>query len=487
MIRTYLKERRWFRAKSRGLVSAAIEETFPLLLDAASPSAEEVTLCIVLCTYEDGGSDRYVMAMATASGAEAARIKTEQPHLVVGEASPALLHAMGRSEAVPASIVYDALGSERLLAPLLRLFDNGGTRVEGRGGAAAETVVFRPFPGFAASAAGSVTPRPTKGEQTNTSIVFGDSFILKVVRKLDEGASAELEMGEFLTQHGYSSSPQVVGAIELERAGGGKSASTVGILHRFVANQGDAWTFTLKELDASRSPERYLPHAALLGRRLGELHVVLAAGAEPEFALERLGKSARAKLAATVMAESRALGQWLREGDASRIEARVAAFVDLAEDPVAMRVHGDLHLGQILWTGDDFVLIDFEGEPARTLEERKAKRSPLADVAGMLRSFDYAAAIARGAASTPAAAAWSPEAARAWWRAVASEFLKAYRTAIGSCAALRMDDESFRKALDLHLLEKTFYELAYEANNRPDWIAVPRDGLRDLLDSTSAP
>jgi trehalose synthase-fused probable maltokinase len=453
VITSYVKARRWFRAKARGLVSATIDETFALHLDG-----ETVDFDVIACAYEDGATDRYVLPIATATGAEAERLKREQAHLVIGEVA-------GRGT------LYDALGSERLLAALLGQFASGSERrVESQRGA----LVFRAARGHDAGAS-NVAPRPTKTEQTNTSIVFGDAFILKVVRKLDEGVSAELEMGEFLMRHGYASSPHVVGAIEIERSGA--EPSTVGILHRFVPNQGDAWTSTLKELEGSPSPERYLPRAALLGKRVGEMHVVLAAGTEANFVPERIDRDVRANLVAMVRNEARSVGKWLREGDEARIASRLDAFVELGEDPVAMRIHGDLHLGQILSTGDDYMLIDFEGEPARSLAERKAKRSPLADVAGMLRSFDYAAATALRAKSAAQA--------RAWYRAVASAFLEAYRSATCSCAALAISDTLFHESLDFYLLEKCVYEIAYEANNRPDWIAIPRDGLGDLLDAES--
>jgi maltose alpha-D-glucosyltransferase/alpha-amylase len=452
MIAAYVKDRRWFRAKARGLVSAAVDESFPLRLDG-----EDVAFSVVVCAYADGGSDRYVLPIATASGDEAANIVREQPHLVIERTSD--------------GIRYDALGSVRLLAALSRLFDGEGTRVTSDKG----TLVFRPFPGLAAARASSdVTPKPTQTEQTNSSIVFGDAFILKILRKLDPGRSAELEMGEYLTRHRYPSAPEVLGAIEIER--GFEEPATVGVLHRFVASQGEAWTSTLKEIAASPSPDAYASRAALLGKRVGEMHVTLAEGTEPAFLVEQIGRDERARLAGDLVAAARGVGAQLREGDLGAIARRADAFVAAAEDPPKMRVHGDLHLGQILVTKDDFVFIDFEGEPARSLAERKAKRSPLADVAGMLRSFDYAAATALRETA-------GADAARAWHRAISAAFVGAYRDAIRGCSALATSDALFDAALGFFLVEKCLYEVAYEANNRPDWLAIPRDGLYDLLDA----
>jgi maltose alpha-D-glucosyltransferase/alpha-amylase len=487
VIASYVKERRWFRAKARGLTEATIAERYPLRLDG-----EEVTFAVVDCRYEDGGSDRYILPIAIAAGDEAERIRSDEAHLVIGAVTPEVLAELGRAEdGTPAgALLYDALGSGRLLAAMLDAFDHGVALPGARG-----TLVFRPLPGFAEAKAGpkaDVTPRPTKTEQTNTSIVYGNTFILKIVRQLDDGTSAELEMGAFLTEHGYASAPAVVGAVEIERTG--REPSTVGILHRFVPNEGDAWTFTLAHLATTRLPASYTAIATVLGKRVGEMHVVLAGGAEPAFAVERLAKSARIVLGDAVKAEARALTRWLHAGDEEKIAAAVERFVEQGEDPPRMRVHGDLHLGQILSTiqvlppfaslttlDQDFIIIDFEGEPSRPLAERKAKRAPFADVAGMLRSFDYAAAACRLSAE-PSTDVFSTDEAREWYRHVASTFLEAYRNATASCAALRTKDETFARSLDFYLLEKCLYELRYEANNRPDWIAIPQSGIRDLLD-----
>lgn len=472
MIAHYIQARRWFRAKARGLVEARIRETYPLRLDA-----DDVSVAVVTCTYADGGSDDYVLPIAIASGDEAERLRKDEPHLVIGEASSEIFRSLGRGseEITPKAVLYDALGNVRLLSALLRTFENGGTKIAGQHG----TLSFRSLPGYGNVAGADTTPKPTKTEQTNTSIVFGNAFILKVVRQLDRGTSAELDMGAFLTVHGHASSPPVVGAIEIERDG--EEPATVGVLHRFVANEGDAWTFTLGELESSRDPKSFVAHAALLGKRVGEMHVVLASGSEPSFAVGRLDRSARIALGDAVKKQAHDLASVLSPGDDSKVAARVDAFVALAEDPPIMRVHGDLHLGQILWSGTDFIIIDFEGEPSRSLAARKAKRSPLADVAGMLRSFDYAAAAIQrtGDKVVP----W-PE-SRRWYEAVANAFLEAYRSTVTASAALKTTAETFDASLAFYLLEKAIYELGYEANNRPDWIAIPQTGIRHLLDGDS--
>lgn len=412
VIADWIKERRWFRGKARTLVDAQVAELFPLDL-----GTEHASVCIIRCTYEDGGEESYV--------------------------------AFAREGA----FTNDALADGRLVSALLEKMKGGGTRIDAKTG----TLVFRPLPGFDKVSATSFVPEVSAKEQTNTSIPFGDAYILKIVRKLDEGRSAELDMGEFLTRHGYASTPPVLGAIEIDRHKPKEERPTVGVFHRFLANRGDAWAFTLDKVKKAKGHAAYTPHATMLGRRVKEMHDVLAKATESEtaFTPEPLDRSKRKELADAVLASVEKIASHLREGDAAKIEARTKAFVDLEKDPVATRVHGDLHLGQILVTPEeDFVIIDFEGEPARTLAERKAKRSPMADVAGMLRSFDYAAATAQ----------LKPE----WYQKITEAFLQAY-------------GEVPRAVLDFYLIEKCVYEIGYEANNRPDWIKIPVAGLHGLL------
>lgn len=406
---TWLANRRWFRGKSRGLTDAAVEDTFDLDL-----AGEHVELVVIRCVYQDGGEERYV--------------------------------TLARGGAIE----NDALADPRLLSALMQKMC--GARIAGAHG----TLLFRPLPGFDDGEAARATPHPSTKEQTNTSIPFGEAYVLKIVRKLDEGRSAELEMGEYLTRHDYRSAPEVVGAIEIAHAG--EQPSTVGIVHRYVPNQGDAWATTLEAIARDPRSESYAETARLLGRRVAEMHAVLAAGDEPGFAPVIIGRAARELLAMDVRSRAAALAKHLRPGDRERIDVRLSRFVEVEPPPLATRIHGDLHLGQILSTKGDFVIIDFEGEPARTLHERKAKRSPLADVAGMMRSFDYAAATAN--------------VERSWARETSEAFLAGYGFG---------DRGASREVLDFYVLEKCIYEIGYEANHRPDWIRIPLGGLFDLL------
>jgi predicted trehalose synthase len=273
--------------------------------------------------------------------------------------------------------------------------------------------------------------RAISGEQTNTSIVYGQAYVGKLVRKLDEGESPDLEMSRFLTEAGYKGTPELLGWIDI-------GGATAAILYRFVANQGDAWSDALVKIRGGQGYER---QARLLGQRVAEMHAALATGEDARFAPEPLDL--------TPVLEGIRRSMPALPVDHAAIEQRLAA----TPRGTKTRVHGDLHLGQILVTGDDFVILDFEGEPARPLAERKAKRSPLVDVAGMIRSFHYAAV---------------GENAPDWYTTSKRAFLEGY-------------GEVDRELLDLFLLEKCLYEIGYEMNNRPDWVHIPLAGLREIL------
>ncbi len=502
----YVAARRWYRAKARSIARVTLEDSFPIPFDDGTPSVAQFGIALV--AYAGGGSDRYVMPLAIAVGGEAEHLLAERPHLVVA-----------RLEGPTTRVVHDPLGNPRFLPALLRAFE--GQRLEGARG----TLVFRRAAELDLTTANDAQPQPVLTEQTNTSVAFGTSFILKLLRQIDAGTSADLEMGEFLTTHGYASAPQVLGAIELEREG--TPVSTVGILHRFVPNRGDAWSFTLAELDTffdratvigdaphlsgglferARRPATqeeasfvgpYLAHATKLGARVAEMHRALGSDeAAAGFALVPIDRQARARLVASAQdavrdalaaalpllpaASDHGPGQQMM---ASILQARLASYTEVEEDPVASRVHGDLHLGQVLFTGDEFVIIDFEGEPARPLAERKTKRSPLVDVAGMLRSFHYAPAAslkARAARGLPAPrSGW----ALLWYRAVTGAFLGAWLDVMVGSRMLPRNEDTLMRTLDFYLFEKCIYEVAYEANNRPDWVSVPMEGLNDLLAS----
>lgn len=345
-------------------------------------------------------------------------------------------------------------------------------------------------------------------EQSNSSLIAGDLMMIKVLRKIAPGAHPEAEMGRYLTEHGFKASAPFLG--EMVRIASDGTRSTLAIVQGFVRNEGDAWTWTLdhltRELDDYGSTgggdmtqverfSEFTEFASNLGARLAELHVVLAAPSDdswfdptPASTSDVEGWKARATgLLEGAINALRAKADWVDPTQATRAgsliarrDALAAAIGRLAEagagTPVT-RIHGDLHLGQILVASGDVVFIDFEGEPARPLEERRAKASPLRDVAGVLRSFDYAAAmVGRNEQASAHVAGPRREEFLERFRADAAQaFLDAYRGRAQD-AGLSVSSE----LLDMFLIEKAAYEIAYEAANRPAWIEVPLGGLYAL-------
>ncbi|HEY2514921.1 MAG TPA: hypothetical protein VGI39_28845 [Polyangiaceae bacterium] len=467
----YIVPRRWFRGKARTVSGAAITAAIPLGVPERT-----AWFTVVRVAFEGGGSEDYALPLVRVDAPRAAEARASQPHLVVGdlEGGGALL---------------DALGDPQILASLFTHMTAGATHKDGDA-----ELRFRSYDERLGLARGR--PRLLGVEQSNTSVAFGEDYILKVIRKLD-GTSPDLEMGTFLTRAGYAHAAKVAGAIELVRNGG--EPATAAILHRFVPNQGDAWAFFLERLAAPHRGDDPLgadrPLVRRLAARVAEMHVLLAS--RPDllaFAPEQIELGERARLAEGVnVSFALALGTLAARrgsltGETARlldvivarqdaVAARVDAFVSAAAPVWKTRLHGDLHLGQVLVTGDDFVIIDFEGEPARTLAERKAKRSPLADLAGLLRSFHYAAvAAARSRPETDAAHCLR------WHREATREIVATYLREAGHAPFLAPAEEDTVRTLQFYLLEKCIYELHYELNNRPDWIAIPVAGLASLLE-----
>jgi maltose alpha-D-glucosyltransferase/alpha-amylase len=353
-------------------------------------------------------------------------------------------------------------------------------------------------------------------EQSNTAVFFGNRLFLKGYRRLREGVNPELEMGRFLTD--VSPFPHVapiLGAVEFVEEGAAEPL-TLAVLQRFVENQGDLWALICEQLgrmlsapapspaDAAAGSTAdgavagfHLGRMGLLGQRVGQLHVALgketgdpAFDPEPVAAadLEAWKRSVEAEMDATLDEVKRLLPS-LAEKTAARVRpllearetlrVRIRAVAPSLEGLAKTRFHGDLHLGQVLVAQDDFIIVDFEGEPARSMEARRAKSSVLRDVAGMVRSFSYAAAAAlmRREASMSSGA----ETVAQWQREATHYFLDGYAKATEGLASVPADAESFRALLDLFLVEKALYELRYEIANRPDWIDIPLTGITELL------
>jgi predicted trehalose synthase len=315
---------------------------------------------------------------------------------------------------------------------------------------------------FPAGLAAEAPARRLAGEQSNTSVIFGEALIVKHFRRLAAGVNPDVEVTGFLTERtSFRATPRLAGSLEYRDAAG---AWTLAMAQELVGNARDGWRWLLGRLAAG---DAALGPLATLGRRTAELHLALASDPlEPAFAPEPITASDVAAWTAAVQrqldAAQAALGGRLPDGVPDRVDAAgLAALVGTAR----LRHHGDFHLGQTLAVrdGEDFAIIDFEGEPLRPLAERRQKHTPLRDVAGLLRSLGYAAA------SAPVAPGWEAAAREA--------FVAAYRATAGAAPFLPASEAALRRALAVLEVEKAAYEIVYEANNRPDWVAIPVRGL----------
>lgn len=361
------------------------------------------------------------------------------------------------------------------------------------------------------------TIRYLSAEQSNSSVVVGGSLVLKMIRRVSGGIHPELEMGAYLTAAGYTNISPLLGSVS--RVDGNGTPHLLMIAQGYLNNQGDAWEWTQNNLERAIRDEMSMAHseqsqrydalgeladfAAMLGQRLGEMHVALAApGAQADFLARVSTKkdsqawtksiSSQVERALSLLEQRR--GEFAEQDQALVTElldqrktllAHVEQLSKKATGGLIMRVHGDLHLGQMLVVQGDAYLIDFEGEPARPLEERRAKYSPYKDVGGVLRSFDYAAAMAirnvQSADASDEAALARQRVAKRYLAEARHAFITAYDLATKALPHQWQDAEGARAALDLFSLEKAAYEIAYEAENRPSWLAVPLHGLFGLL------
>jgi maltokinase len=316
--------------------------------------------------------------------------------------------------------------------------------------------------------AGTAGARLMGAEQSNSTVVFGDALALKVFRRLLPGDNPELEMLRFLGAHGFENIAALAGWYELQSE---RMEATLGVVQRFVADGRDGWEFALSE------PEAFLERGQELGAVTGQLHTVLASDAtDPDFAPEEPGDEALGLLVATIDEEIERAFVDLRDDDPAvqpilgrgqELRERLQLLSHQSAGGRLIRQHGDYHLGQTLIAPEGWIILDFEGEPARTLPERRRKRSPLRDAAGMLRSFAYAAS----ARDLP------PN-----WEATARRrFLEGYFGSVEP-VLLPHGEASIAKLLSIHELEKAIYELRYELNNRPDWVPIPVAAIVRLLD-----
>jgi maltokinase len=370
----------------------------------------------------------------------------------------------------------DALADPRQVRELVHMVRAARTMPAGEG-----VVRFGVVEGYAGLGQELREARLIEAEQSNTSIVFDDELIMKVFRRLEAGINPELELLRFLTEKGFENIAQLAGWYAYQ---GKPMDATLGILQRFVVGGVDGWELALDMI--SSDPDEFASRLRRLGEVTGQMHSVLGSdSADANFSPEDTSSESLGLLTATVDEEIERIFLDLPEdipeldpirGRGEEVRERLRLLTHIGGTGRVIRHHGDFHLGQTLWAGDDWVILDFEGEPARSLPERRRKRSPLRDVAGMMRSFAYAATAAELQRGVTPPDGWEGHARE--------EFLGGYRSTVDQ--SLVPTGSAMDKLLTVFELEKAVYELRYELNNRPDWVRIPVAGILRLLEAEVA-
>jgi maltose alpha-D-glucosyltransferase/alpha-amylase len=513
----FLQRQRWYGGKARQGRKAQFAD-WGVLRRGSQP----LFLTLVDVTFEDGATERYFLPLTICGTHEGHGLEERAPHAILANVTGARK-----------GVLFDAWLDDRFAQTLLAAFDAQEQAKLRRGTARLEQTDA--FAGARGGTPDDLKVSRMSAEQSNTSIVYGERLILKLFRRIQAGVNPDFEIGRHLTDRlKFDRVPPVTGAIHYDRPG--EFSATIGLLQGLVESQADGWEHATDELSrfydqvAGSAPPRLSPPASLtaladaapprrvlevmrpylttaetLGRRTAELHVALASDAhDPAFAPEPFTKDDMRAVSAGAVAEAvRAL-----EALEVKIGATAAALPSdvaeragelvLARDRLLnqlrngtplefsiskIRIHGDYHLGQVLWAEGDFYILDFEGEPARPLEQRRQKQSPLKDVAGMLRSFSYAAyaALFGFTSARPAEFSRLEPWARIWQTWASGAFLRGYLRQADKALFLPADGTHRDALLGYFMLEKALYELNYELNNRPDWVRIPLWGILDLM------
>lgn len=499
---SFIKKSRWFERKLSTIQKVNVIRSLEL---------GNALLCFLEIRYIDTEEiDHYLLPIAFTHKAELDQTLIQIPQSIIAGAQ------VGDQE----GYLYDALYSPSLHHALLsfilkrkKLHSHNDTLLGSPGEHVKKEIL---------SLVDSLPSQVLKGEQTHSSILFGDQFFLKIYRKLEEGINPDVEVQKFISERtSFTNIPQFAGKIEWLRPH--QEPTAVAILESVVANEGDGWTFTLdvltgyyerllasQEIDIQQMlPDvvqkhleeliggRYMEAAQLLGQRTAEMHLALASHPEdkdfrPEpFSLlyqRSLYQSMRSTTRATLqlLAKQLPLFSGLRKALAEEVLKSEQAIFECYQQiyrmkisGLRMRIHGDYHLGQVLYTGKDFYIIDFEGEPLYPMSQRRFKRSPLRDVAGMLRSFHYAAhkVLLSNTLIRPESVSLLEPWANRWYEHISHLFLQSYMETMKASPLIGHDANEIATLLRIYFLNKAVYELAYELHTRPDWLEIPCNGI----------
>jgi maltokinase len=430
----YVTTQRWFGSKTQDVADIRVLETVPL--------EDGYELAIVEVEFHPGTHELYQVPICRCDGED---------------------------------ITFDAMAEPEFVRVLARRMDEGADVETERG-----LVEFRHV-GEPIGAVDEV--RPMGAEQSNTSVVLDDRVALKAFRKLGAGPNPELEVLRFLTDRGFEHIPALRGWYAHT---GRLIDATLGVAQEFVPGSVDGWDLALADL--SEDADRFVARARELGEVTGQLHTALASDpSDPAFAAEDTSAESLGLLTATVDEEIERVFLDLPEdlpelepirGRGQEVRERLSQLTHAGSAGLVIRHHGDYHLGQVLHSESGWHILDFEGEPARSLIERRRKRSPLRDVAGMLRSFAYAASATRVLYDRPAPKGWEEQ--------VRAAFLEGY-LAEADTRLLPPGQAAVERMIAVFELEKAVYELRYELDNRPDWVSIPVAGILRLLELEAEP
>jgi maltose alpha-D-glucosyltransferase/alpha-amylase len=518
LLMPFLQRQRWFGGKARPMRQARFADWGML-----RRSPQPLFLTIIDVEYVDGARDQYFLPLTVCTRGDVTALEEQSSHAILANITGA-----------KKGYLFDAWLDDRFARTLLDALERDEQISTKRGTIRATKTSA--FAGIHGGPGSDVQVRRTSADQSNTSIVYGNQLILKLFRRLQPGINPDLEIGRHLTEHArFSRVPAVAGAFEY--TGLGEELTTVGMMQQLVPSQGDGWSHalnevarfyhevggdtaprvrppaTFSELMAAQPPGPiaqaiggYLDNAATLGRRTAEMHLALASDstnkafapepfqkADLEYVTkDAIGQAQNALQSLSTMGDRLATdvqreATRLLNGRKALLE-RIRSAKSLDLTAAKIRIHGDYHLGQVLWSEQDFYLLDFEGEPARSVAERRLKQSPLKDVAGMVRSFGYAAYAGLFAltASRQADLERMEPWARIWQTWTTAAFLKGYFAATAGGPFIPAVASQRDALLQLFVLDKALYELNYELNNRPDWVRIPLYGIIDLLGSDRA-
>ncbi len=510
----YLPKQRWFAAKSKRIKATRI-------VNWAVLDAPHSALIILEVQFDAGEPSLYAVPLAMAFGDEANELRRTAPNAIV---------ASTISAKVP-GVLYDGAFDDSVCLELLSLIQNS-REVRARHGVV-RGLKGKAFEQILGSAGMPLPVRRVSVEQSNSSFIFGDRFILKLFRHVEPGLNPDAEMGRYLTEKTeFDRTPRFAGSIEIKTSPDSEPV-TLAMLQGLVPNEGDGWKWTIEELDRYfeicaplKFPENagaelanplelseqpvsqmakdhvgiYLDAAATLGRRTAEMHLALASRSDDsDFSPEPL----TAENFQNVLLEFHQHASQVLDVLKERVSYLPDEVVELAASVLSRRrrildhfttmqskgfqaqrtrIHGDYHLGQVLRVKTDFEILDFEGEPGRSLAYRRAKQSPLKDVAGMLRSFSYAAyaSLINYTTRHPEDVSRLEPWAQLWEHSAAAAFLRAYRETAQGAAFLPADIADFKELLEIFLLDKALYEVLYELNARPAWVRIPLMGIMSL-------